>query len=312
MKPIRIAELLGISRQALSYELKKGKYQRLVDWMFVDSYSADIAQQKTDFEASSKGPQLKLGKDFELLNNLEKLLSDDYSPKAAVAQLRKFGKLSTDIGWRTVYNYIYAGIISGKHIYKSKKKKPALREQKQPRHGVSIDLRPGVINSRISFGHWEGDSVLGKREKGETLFVLTERKTRQNIVLRSHKLAYETSDAFLNLKKQCPEIFKSITFDNGSEFSCFDQIERTGTDVYFCHPYSSWERGSNEKQNQMIRRKIKKGTRIENYSDAQIQAVQTWLNNYPREIFGWRSSADLFAEECAKIGIDVKKIKFFE
>ena len=312
IKPIKIAEILGVSRQAISYELKKGKYQRLTSmYELIDAYSADIAQQKTDFEASSKGPQLKIGKDYELLKNIENLLSDDYSPKAAVAELLRSGKLSTDIGWRTVYNYIYSGIVSGKNIYKPRKKKSVDRKHTQPRRGVSIDFRPDEVNSRLSFGHWEGDSVLGKRDQGETLFVLTERKTRQNIILRSHKLADETARVFLKLKKQCPKIFRSITFDNGSEFSRFDQIERTGTDVYFCHPYSSWERGSNEKQNQMIRRKIKKGTRIENYSDAQIRAAQTWLNNYPREMFGFRSSADLFAEECAKIGVDVKKLKIF-
>lgn len=248
IKPIKIAELIGVSRQAISYELKKGRYNRLTtDYFFISSYSADIAQSHTDFQSTSKGPALKIDKDLQLARELEQLLADDYSPKAAIAELRRSGKLTTDIGWRTVYNYIYSGILSGKHIYKPRKKRSDPRPQRQPRRGISIDFRPDDINSRCSFGHWEADSVIGRREKGDTLFVLTERKTRQNIILRSHKLADETSDLFLKLKSWCPEIFKSVTFDNGSEFSHFDQIERSGTDVYFCHPYSSWERGSNEK-----------------------------------------------------------------
>ena len=84
IKPIKIAELLGVSRQAISYELKKGKYQRLTSmYELIDAYSADIAQQKTDFEASSKGPQLKIGKDYDLVKSIENLLSDDFSPKAS-------------------------------------------------------------------------------------------------------------------------------------------------------------------------------------------------------------------------------------
>lgn len=311
MKPIKIAEILGVSRQAISYEIKKGRYRKLTsDLLLVDSYSADIAQQKTDFEASSKGPRIKLGNDYELVSRIEALMADHYSPKAIIVKLKAQGKLSTEICWRTLYNYIYAGYINGKLTYKPRKKK-AQRVRKPARYGTSIDLRPQCINSRLEFGHWEGDSVLGKRDSGETLLVYTERLTRFEIVLRCHKRADETARAFLKLKSWCPEIFKSVTYDNGSEFSRFDQIERSGTKVYFCHPYSSWERGSNEKQNQMIRRKILKGSRIESYSDDQISSCQRWLNNYPREIFGWRSAAEIFADECEKIGVDVKNLNFF-
>ena len=96
--------------------------------------------------------------------------------------------------------------------------------------------------------------------------------------------------------------FKSITFDNGGEFldwegierSCLNQEKRTLT--YFAHPYSSWERGTNENQNRMIRRFIPKGTDIATISNKEIKRIEKWMNNYPRKILGYRTANDLVLE----------------
>ena len=108
------------------------------------------------------------------------------------------------------------------------------------------------------------------------------------------------------------KIFKTITCDNGSEFADYERMElstrgnSSRTAVYYCHPYCSSERGSNEKQNQMIRRWITKSTKIEQYSDEYIQNTADWLNNYPRGIFDYETSRYLFQRELQKLGI-----KFF-
>lgn len=102
--------------------------------------------------------------------------------------------------------------------------------------------------------------------------------------------------------KKFKKIFKSITVDNGAEFSDAKGMEKSifngkRTDIYYCHPYSSWERGSNERMNREIRRLIPKGSNIASYTPAQIKEVQDWVNNYPREIFGYATSEELFQAE---------------
>ena len=105
-------------------------------------------------------------------------------------------------------------------------------------------------------------------------------------------------------------IFKSITFDNGSEFSAAEVLERSAvnktiprTKVYYCHPYSSWERGSNENANSMIRRRHPKGTDFSKVSAAEIAATEEWINNYPRKILGYKSCEVMFRECLREIGL---------
>ena len=103
-------------------------------------------------------------------------------------------------------------------------------------------------------------------------------------------------------------VFKSITVDNGCEFNNSNLLEKSifngrRTLLYYCHLYSSSERGSNEKQNQMIRRFIIKSTKIEDYSDNDIKQVQNWINDYPRNIFNFCTSRDKFTEELSNLGV---------
>lgn len=106
------------------------------------------------------------------------------------------------------------------------------------------------------------------------------------------------------------DIFKSITFDNGTEFAAAEELERScvnkrlpRTKVYFCHPYSSWERGTNENTNGMIRRRFPKGTNFAAVTNAQIAQAENWINNYPRKILGYKSSEIVFRECLRELGI---------
>ena len=116
---------------------------------------------------------------------------------------------------------------------------------------------------------------------------------------------------FLNKLERCygkrfRDVFKSITVDNGSEFANVTGMEKSifrgkRTTVYYCHPYSSWERGSNERLNREIRRLIPKGSDISCYSSADIQWVEDWVNAYPRQIFDFATSEEMFQEELSRI-----------
>ena len=192
---------------------------------------------------------------------------------------------------------------------KNKKDYKKIHRIKKACAGTSIEDRPEDILEREEFGHMEMDSVIGKREKGSTLLTIIERKTRNIIVKKqpdkTSKSVVETLD---ELERELGDVFyklfKTITVDNGTEFADCEGIERScvypgkkRTKVYYCHPYASCERGSNENGNRMIRRKIPKGTSINGYSEEEIQQIEDWVNEYPRRMFGYRSSKDLYKEE---------------
>ena len=152
------------------------------------------------------------------------------------------------------------------------------------------------------------DTVVGRRKSKKTLLVLTERKTRKEIIMRMpDKTAASTVKALDKLerkigKEKFSHVFKSITVDNGCEFADSNGMERSSLDgrqrtkIYFCHPYSAYERGSNENQNLLIRRFFPKGTSFDRTPLSYIQRVEDWINNYPREILGYKSANDLFDE----------------
>ncbi|HBN38161.1 MAG TPA: IS30 family transposase, partial [Ruminococcaceae bacterium] len=159
------------------------------------------------------------------------------------------------------------------------------------------------------FGHWEMDCVVGKKEKGKTFLVLTERYTRYEIIriMKDHTAA-SVVKALDNIErtygaKMFSKVFQTITIDNGSEFADYIGMERScrnkgnRTKVYYCHPYSSYERGSNENQNKMIRRHYPKGISFDKVTPAATRKLEKWINNYPRGIFNYYSSADLY-EAC--------------
>lgn len=140
----------------------------------------------------------------------------------------------------------------------------------------------------------------------QALLVLTERMTRREIIrLLPDKTTASVVRALdlieLGLGGAFPKIFRTITCDNGTEFSDTAGIERSvyggsRTKTYFCHPYSSYERGSNENANKLIRRWHPKGSSFEDLTEEQVQALEDWTNRYPRRLHGWRTAEDMFQE----------------
>ena len=167
--------------------------------------------------------------------------------------------------------------------------------------GVRIQRKAGIWCSLVL----EGVS--------NTYIVMTERKTRREIIIPSpDKTSASVVAALDTLEKKVgskvfPLIFQSITCDNGCEFADAAGIERsiTGrgprTEVYYCHPYRPSERGSNENQNGLIRRHLPKGTDLSTISYEETKRIEDWLNNYPRKMFGYLCSEQLFREEIALI-----------
>lgn len=170
--------------------------------------------------------------------------------------------------------------------------------------GTSIKERPASIDTREEFGHWEIDTVIGTKDKIDSvLLTLAERKTRHYIV---RKIESKTSHAVLkelsNLKeyygKQFNQVFKSITSDNGQEFAQLFKIEQEASvKVYFTHPYASCERGTNERHNGMLRRFLPKGVAINGYSADDIAFIEGWCNTLPRKLLNYHTPKELFEDE---------------
>ena len=327
----KIAKELGFSKVTIYAELKRGAYMhRNSDWTESKRYSAYKAQRNANYNATSKGANLKIGNDHKFAKFVEEMILKGYSPESLLGYIKRHNlKFDTSVCRVTLYSYIDKGIfrgISNKNLLRKSQKrkhKPVTRTAKKlvdPEH--SIEKRPNEINNRSTFGHWELDSVIGIRKKGETLLVFTERLTRMELIFKAlNKSAISTVNVINQIERKIGtrnfcKIFKSITCDNGTEFSNAVGMEyspatrRKRTTVYYCHPYCSSERGSNENQNAFIRRFIPKGTSISNYKTSQIREIQDFINNYPRGIFNYKSSADLFEYELSKIGIK-KNLIFF-
>lgn len=317
-----IGRLIGKHHSTISREIKRGQYvHRNSDWTEEVRYSPELAEERYQNQLKEKGPDIKLGKDFELAEYLETTIRDKkYSPYAALQKIKQEGKqFKVSICKGTVYSYIDKGFfltLTNKDLpVKGNKKKEykKIKRRKRCSAGESIEKRPKEIMTRKEFGHWEMDTVVGKQGGSKkSLLVLTERKTRKEII---EVLQVHTAEAVVNTLNKIKrkfgasfkKIFKTITVDNGSEFADANGMQKTRrgksfrTKVFYCHPYCSSERGSNENQNKLIRRHIPKGVDIKLYSKRTIKEIEEWVNNYPREMFGGRCAEELFQEELLKI-----------
>lgn len=311
-----IARYLGVHISTVYRELKRGQYEHLnSDYTTEWRYSPDIAEQHKQDNLRAKGADLKIGKDHALAAHIEKKIREEkYSPEAVLGEIKAKGMVfETSISRTTLYRYIDDGLfltITNENLpikrNKGKYKKVQPAPAKAPR-GESIEKRPEEIGERVTFGNWEMDCVEGKKGTKDTLLVLTERYTRWEIIRKMKEKTMENVVSVLNqLEREWGErfqaVFQTITVDNGSEFSdCAGMEKSVGggqrTKIYYCHPYSSWERGSNENQNKMIRRHYPKGMSFEHIGESDVQRVQDWLNNYPRAIFNYLTAADMF-EAC--------------
>ena len=307
-----IAVLLGRNRSTIHREIKRGTIKRIqTDLTQKKKYRANVAQSDYLKRCSGRERSLKIGKDKALEEHIRtKITKDHFSPDAVIGQIKTQGlEFKGMICTKTLYNYISAGIFSGishKHLWeKSKKKKRGykgvVRIPSRNRLCRSIEDRPKEVKGRLEYGHWEGDTVKSARNAKPGLLTLTERKTREELIVKVDQSTQEAvKAAFDNLEmrysSQFKMKFKSITFDNGSEFLNWESLEASvlaqgekRTAVYFAHAYSSWERGTNENHNRMIRRFIPKGYDIGGFSDEEIKAVEDWMNNYPRRILGYNT-----------------------
>lgn len=309
-----IASMTGFAVSSVHVEIKHGLYPHLgaETTRRPLHYSAQIAQDHADFQATIKGPALKLGHNHDYAGYIADQIKAGRSPDQIVGTLKKSGQWT--VSTTTLYRYIDRGYIpniTNRNLREKPLRKRPYRyvEAKRPPKGTSIERRPSIVSARSTFGHWELDSVIGKA-KGtcQSLLVLTERMTRYEIILRvPNKTSGATVAALDCLLNKFPQnVFQTITVDNGSEFqNCHGmEYDKNGTkrlSVYYCHPYTSCERGSNERNNRIVRRFFPKGRSMRKVTQADCDHAAAQMNDMPRKILGYATARELFEKELAKL-----------
>ncbi len=321
--PRDIAAVLDRDSRTIERELERGSVTHKDTELREKSvYSSDRGQDVHDLNATAKGPDLKLGCNHETAEFIRCRIVDHKESPDVVAYRMKQAGMEGAVCTKTLYNYIDKNVIPGvsnetlweKRKRRKQRRKRLRRLAKRLSRGPSIERRPAEAESREVFGHWEMDLVVGPTYgSNAALLTLVERKHRRIIV---RKIPDKTQTSVLKAlrgvekhygARRFRQIFKTITVDNGSEFLDFEALEASGfskqqrTQIFYAHPYSSWERGSNENGNRMIRRFVAKGRDIAHFTRQAIRDIEVWINNYPRRILDFMTPDELFLQELKAI-----------
>ena len=295
-----ISSLLGFHSKTIRREIKRGTVvQRDTHLRDYECYKADYAQLIHNDSVRKRGRKPKKVSDSFMVHVRAKL-RNKYSPDAIIGEAKRDGLFDNLICTKTLYNWLYNGYILG---FKASKPKRVFRKSrvglKNPT-AKRITERPVESDEREA-GHWEMDTVVSGKGGVACLLVLTERHSRTELMYllksRSQQCVQEVFDRLeRRYKSNFRTMFKSITCDNGGEFLDSEALERSclhegkRTAIYYAHPYSSYERGSNENANKLIRKFIKKGEDIGKLPVSYIKRVEKWINNYPCRIFDYKTA----------------------
>ena len=303
-----IALTLGRSHSTINDEIKRGTavQKKLVNGKayYLKAYYAETGHLLYKKHREVCKPQYKLLKVEGFIKYAkQKIQVEKWSPDIIVGRAIELGTYEAHerICAKTLYRYIDEGLMSLNNmdlwLKLQRNTKPKRNRERKHILGRSIDERPQEINDRSTFGHWEIDTVVGKKTKGEpVVLTLTERLTRYQIILKmrgkNEGSVNETMERLSKGNPHFPALFKSITSDNGSEFAGLSEVLHGLSEVYFAHPYASWERGTNEKHNGIIRRFIPKGKSLKDYSSNQIKQITHWMNHLPRKILQYQTPTE--------------------
>lgn len=296
---------LNRSRSTITNELKK--------WLIkpTDTYSAELAHWYATTINSTKRTQDKINTYKSLKIYVYRGLLNGHSPDQIAGSIKLLHPNDPimSISYEAIYQHIYRHRQSklGKklikllpyHHHKRRENRKGGKDRIRIKNQVSIDLRPEHIQLREEVGHWEGDLMIGVGQKS-AIATNVERKTRYTFIIKiDNRKSKTVTEAFAITLNTLPEnIRKSMTYDNGMEMANHQWLaEQTGIDIYFAHPYSSWERGTNENTNGLIRRFFPKGTDFNTITLEQLKHAQDRLNNRPRKVLGYKTPNQMMEQE---------------
>lgn len=288
----QIAAIVGCHKSTISRELRRNRGHK-----GYRPQQADQLRRSRHYE--SHPPRIS-----ELTwIHIELLLLQQWSPEQICGRLKLEQQPSVSHEW--IYQHVYADKQRGGYLYRN------LRSQKKQRkryagsarraqipNRVSIDRRPPVVADKSRIGDWEADTLIGARHQGAILNC-TERKSKLTLLRKlESKGARAVKLGCIDLLDPCADLVHTITVDNGKEFSDHKDIAAVlRTDIYFAHPYASWERGLNENTNGLIRQYFPKKTDFSKITQDDVQRVATRLNNRPRKTLDFKTPNEVFFKQ---------------
>ena len=287
----KIAAEIGVNKSTVNRELSRNRGKR----GYRPKQAHRFAQRRRRKAAQSRIPT-------ETWTRIEEKLRQDWSPEQVSGWLHKNTDTSVSHEW--IYQYIYMDKRSGGDLHKHLRcqKKRRKRAGNYDRRGqipnqVSIEERPAIVEKRERLGDWEADTIIGAGKQG-AIVTLVERKSRLTLLKQvTRRTAAAVEEAILDLLRPYQASTHTITFDNGKEFTNHQTIaHKLQADVFFAHPYSSWERGTNENTNGLIRQYFPKGSDFSSISDDQISFVEERLNGRPRKCLDFQAPVMVFSQ----------------
>lgn len=284
-----IANIVGVDKSTISREIRRNTRGR--------GYRPKQAHQLATNRSQNK--RLRIGEDQWKL--VKERIQFDLSPEQVSNDLKKIG---LEISHEWIYQYVYLDKKNGGNLHTHLRCQKTYRKRtgKYDRRGriigqISIDERPEVANERKRLGDWEGDTIVGARHKGAVL-TLVDRKSGYTLLAGLPKREAELlSEQATRLLNSVPHV-KTLTLDNGKEFAKHAKIKtETKAEIYFAHPYSSWERGTNENTNGLIRQYLPKSRRLDNVTEQELDFIMFRLNHRPRKRLGYLTPHAVFFEE---------------
>jgi len=272
------------------------------------SYQAFVAQADAEALAKKHNCKTKIEKRKQLWKLIKEKLSLKWSPEQISHHLKQQypDDKSMQLSHESIYTYLYVlpkGSLRKELIgyLRQRKRLRKRRKRSTEQRGtipemISIEERPAHVADRIIPGHWEGDLIMGKAHKS-AVGTLVERTTRTLLLVPlKAKDATTVRKSFAKEIKTLPkQMSVSLTYDRGKEMTQHKLFtKQTKMKVYFCHPHSPWERGTNENTNMLIRQYFPKGTNFNQVSRTQIKKVQNMLNERPRKTLNWRTPKEIF------------------
>ena len=281
----RIAHKLGRAPSSISRELKRNP-----------NYTCEKAQERYVQKKAKCGAKVKLTpKNKEII---QEKLNDTWSPEQIIGRLFR-GTLS----FKTIYRWIYLDLLNVPLSVLRQKGKQQNPKETRGRFnvGTPISKRPSEVKKRTTFGHWELDTVVSGRGQAKgCVATFLERKSRQYIAIKMvNRSASSMEQAIKTLYTRLPKTaFRTFTTDRGKEFSCYPIIEKElGIPVYFADPYSSWQRGSNENSNGLLREFFPKKTNFDHVTEENLNKALQLINDRPRKCLNYRTSNEAFMDE---------------
>lgn len=304
-----IAKLLKVHRSTISREIKKRGG-------IIRGYTADFAQM--DYEEAKKNCGIKSKMESPVIGSFViGKIKQGWSPETISGRLKKEikdGVRSKEdyINYESIYQFIYNSPYGKQeklcNYLKQGKKRRTKKHGRKSKHEiilnrVSIENRPKEVETRRTIGHWEGDAIIYKYKNA--IQSIVERKLKYTVLTKlMRKTDRESTDAFVSGLEGY--YVKSLTVDNGTENRNHEEIKRKlNAPVFFCHPYSSWEKGTNENTNGLVRRYLPRGSSLENTNQDDLDDIAWELNNRPRKALQYATPQEVLELEYSKLKLQV-------